>query len=199
MAVIGAALLHLSTFLVQSAEAATNTSYLGARTEPSGYHRSGHPYIFYHDATGNPRMSKAIKEAATIWNRALGYRFLVETRKPPTKGITVAKNSNIPRGGLATTCVNNVSWEGSEVCTRSTIQLNDDSTRISSHEFGHTLGLEHAPRFQCSALMIGRGTSHLTLRDPDCDYPARPNTAEVQAVKELYRLSTATKGAAEGE
>ncbi|MEU0663732.1 snapalysin family zinc-dependent metalloprotease [Streptomyces lavendulocolor] len=160
------------------------------KTEPSAFYASGRPYIFFHDATGDPRMSRAIDQAAATWNRKLGYAMLVETANIPVKGITITKDASLPHAGLATTCDSTSDGMGMNHCDTSTIKLNDVTVRIAAHEFGHTLGLAHTPIFHCSTVMNGIGTKNYSTKDPACGFPSEPNIYEVSAVKRLYGVGS---------
>lgn len=133
-----------------------------------------------YNAEGAAEFKQAVVDGANIWNKSVVNVRLVRTTG--RANITVTADNQWPRAYV--TSLGNGRW----VMGRQAVNEGHDIVRISSHEFGHLLGLPDRRTGLCTDLMSGAsaGTS--------CKNP-NPNAREKAEVEAKFRTAATVQAA----
>ena len=136
------------------------------------------PRIVTYNSSNNGEFQAAIDKGAQIWNaRVVNVQFRKVTG---AANVTVSVDNQWPRAYV--TSLGRGRW----VMGRQAVNEGHDTVRISSHEFGHLLGLPDRRTGLCTDLMSGAsaGTS--------CKNP-NPNAKEKAEVESKFRTAATVK------
>ncbi|OEV05838.1 snapalysin [Streptomyces oceani] len=124
-----------------------------------------------YDASGAPTFAQEIANSTQIWNSSVDNVTLQEG----SGGDFEYREGNDPRGSYAST-----DGHGNGYIFLDYAQNQEyDSTRVTTHETGHVLGLPDNYSGPCSELMSGGGPG------PSCTN-AQPNAQEAARVEQLW-------------
>lgn len=111
--------------------------------------------VVTYDASGSAEFRSAVDRGAAIWNESVDAVELRPVASGQSANIRVLADNGWPRA-LTTSLGNGTVWIG-----RQAVNEGHNTIRISSHEFGHILGLPDRKPGPCTSLMSGSsaGTS----------------------------------------
>lgn len=111
--------------------------------------------VVTYDASGSAEFRSAVDRGAAIWNESVDAVELRPVASGQSANIRVLADNGWPRA-LTTSLGNGTVWIG-----RQAVIEGHNTIRISSHEFGHILGLPDRKPGPCTSLMSGSsaGTS----------------------------------------
>lgn len=126
--------------------------------------------VVTYDASGSAEFRSAVDRGAAIWNESVDAVELRPAAAGQSANIRVLADNGWPRA-LTTSLGNGTVWIG-----RQAVNEGHNTTRISSHELGHILGLPDRKPGPCTSLMSGSsaGTSCTNA------YPNAAEKAEVE-------------------
>ncbi|SER40478.1 snapalysin [Lentzea xinjiangensis] len=132
------------------------------------------PRTLTYNSSGAGEFQAAVDQGAQVWNNSVVNVRLVKTTG--AANITVTVDNQWPRAYVSSL------GRGRWVMGRQAVNEGHDTVRISSHEFGHLLGLPDRRTGLCTDLMSGAsaGTS--------CKNP-NPNTREKAEVEANFRTA----------
>ncbi|WP_330174643.1 snapalysin family zinc-dependent metalloprotease [Streptomyces sp. NBC_01498] len=129
--------------------------------------------VVTYDASGAAEFRSAVDRGAAIWNESVANVELRPVASGQRANIRVLADNGWPRA-QTTSLGNGTVWIG-----RLAVTEGHNTTRISSHELGHILGLPDIKPGPCTSLMSGStaGTSCTN---------AYPNASEKSAVERYF-------------
>jgi len=137
--------------------------------------------VLYYNASGAAEFRTAVDQGAANWNASVTN---VQLRPVPSGGranITITADNGWPRA-QTTSLGNGRIWIGREAVNQGYYV-----PRITTHEFGHILGLPDRRTGLCADLMSGSSAPVSCRND-------RPNTTEARQVNSLFAGSLAAAG-----
>jgi snapalysin len=142
------------------------------------------PRVFYYDASRAAEFVQVVNQGASNWNSRVTTVRLEPVPAGRRANITVLADNGWPRASV-TSLGNGTIWMGRRA-------VNDGfyPPRISTHEFGHLLGLPDRRTGRCSDLMSGSSA-------PVSCTNAFPSASEAAEVERRF-ASVATGAAAPG-
>jgi snapalysin len=142
------------------------------------------PRVFYYDASRAAEFVQVVNQGANNWNSRVTTVRLVPVPAGRRANITVLADNGWPRASVSS-LGNGTIWMGRQA-------VNDGfyPPRISTHEFGHLLGLPDRRTGRCSDLMSGSSA-------PVSCTNAFPSASEAAEVERRF-ASAATAPAAPG-
>ncbi|MEV0125046.1 snapalysin [Streptomyces sp. NPDC050703] len=158
------------------AEAENNKAFFEAVVKAVAEKRAANPgaksVTVVYDASGAPTFASQIAGSASIWNSAVSNVKL----QAGTSGASFEyREGNDPRGSYASS-----DGHGNGYVFLDYAQNEEyDSTRVTTHETGHVLGLPDTYDGPCSQLMSGGGPG------PSCTN-AQPDATERAKVEQLW-------------
>ncbi|MEU6995852.1 snapalysin [Streptomyces sp. NPDC046465] len=176
MASTTAATSSYSQYQGSAAEAKNNKAFFEAVVKAVAEKRAAHPgaksVTVVYDASGAPTFAQQIASSASIWNGAVSNVKL----QAGTSGASFEyREGNDARGSYASS-----DGHGNGYVFLDYAQNKEyDSTRVTTHETGHVLGLPDTYDGPCSQLMSGGGPG------PSCTN-SQPDSAERAQVEQLW-------------
>ncbi|MFF8967517.1 snapalysin [Streptomyces globisporus] len=167
--------------------AAANRAFLDAVMKSVAEKRAANPGIkavtVTYDASGAPSFRSQIANSTQIWNSSVSN---VQLQEGSGADFTY-REGNDPRGSYAST-----DGHGSGYIFLDYAQNQQyDSTRVTTHETGHVLGLPDNYSGPCSELMSGGGPGpSCTNAQPDANERARVNQLWQNGLASLARSAS---------
>ncbi|WP_399927453.1 snapalysin [Streptomyces kanamyceticus] len=157
-------------------EAKANKAFFEAVVKAVADKRAANPgaksVTVVYDASGAPTFARQIASSTSIWNSAVSN---VKLQQGSSGASFSYREGNDPRGSYAST-----DGHGKGYIFLDYAQNKEyDSTRVTTHETGHVLGLPDTYDGPCSQLMSGGGPG------PSCTN-AQPDAAERSKVERLW-------------
>ncbi|RKS76657.1 snapalysin [Actinomadura pelletieri DSM 43383] len=176
-AVVGAAAISL-----------TAAPSAAAAPAPATAPRPALATTLYYDATQAGEFKTAVAEGVKVWNTHVKNVQLVEAPQGRRAEIQIVADPGWPRATLGPVRPGQrvTVWFGRQAVTQGY-----NTTRIASHELGHSLGLPDAKPGPCSSLMSG-STGGVSCANPN------PNATEAARVEANYRGVGTPRGPLEG-
>ncbi|MFJ2771429.1 snapalysin [Streptomyces sp. NPDC087300] len=158
------------------AEAKANKAFFEAVVKAVAEKRAANPgaksVTVTYDASGAPTFAQQIANSTSIWNAAVSN---VKLQEGSSGASFEYREGDDPRGSYAST-----DGHGSGYIFLDYAQNQQyDSTRVTTHETGHVLGLPDTYDGPCSQLMSGGGPG------PSCTNP-QPDANERAQVNQLW-------------
>ncbi|MGW2227299.1 snapalysin [Streptomyces formicae] len=158
------------------AEAKANKAFFEAVVKAVAEKRAANPgaksVTVTYDASGAPTFAQQIANSTSIWNAAVSN---VKLQEGSSGASFEYREGDDPRGSYASTDGHG----GGYIFLDYAQNQQYDSTRVTTHETGHVLGLPDTYDGPCSQLMSGGGPG------PSCTNP-QPDATERAQVDQLW-------------
>ncbi|MEU7578485.1 snapalysin [Streptomyces sp. NPDC041068] len=172
----GSATASYASYQGSAAEAKANKAFFEAVVKAVAEKRAANPgaksVTVTYDASGAPTFAQQIANSTSIWNAAVSN---VKLQAGSSGASFEYREGDDPRGSYAST-----DGHGNGYIFLDYAQNQEyDSTRVTTHETGHVLGLPDTYDGPCSQLMSGGGPG------PSCTN-SQPDSAERAKVDQLW-------------